>query len=139
MVSQKTTKESGRLREQGRRRRGSPILRWEDCVKRDVKKTGEEGDWEKRTGDRGGWRRIADEAVKKLQASPHLCTPLYFTFICHTLIQYTYFFLKCLRCMISIETTQNILIPHERPSPLIRPILFLVYINDLEEGVTGNI
>ena len=35
----------------------------------DVKKTGEEGDW--KTGDRGGWRRIADEAVKKLQASPH--------------------------------------------------------------------
>ena len=29
-------------------------LRWEDCVKRDVKKTGEEGDWKKKTGDRGG-------------------------------------------------------------------------------------
>ena len=39
------------------------MLRWEDCVKRDVKKTGEEGDWKKKTGDRGGWRRIADEAV----------------------------------------------------------------------------
>ena len=48
-----------------------PRLRWEDCVKRDVKKTGEEGDWKKKTGDRGGWRRIADEAVKKLQAAPH--------------------------------------------------------------------
>ena len=45
------------------------MLRWEDCVKRDVRKTGEEGDWKKKTGDRGGWRRIADEAVKKLQAS----------------------------------------------------------------------
>ena len=38
---------------------------------RDVKKTGEEGDWKKKTGDRGGWRQIADEAVKKLQAAPH--------------------------------------------------------------------
>ena len=47
------------------------MLRWEDCVKRDVKKAGEEGDWKKKTGDRGGWRRLADEAVKKLQASSH--------------------------------------------------------------------
>ena len=43
----------------------------ERCVKRDVKKTGEDGDWKKKTGDRGGWRRIADEALKKLQAAPH--------------------------------------------------------------------
>ena len=35
-----------------------------------MKKTGEEGDWKKKTEDRG-WRRIADEAVKKLQAAPH--------------------------------------------------------------------
>ena len=53
------------------RRRGRPRLRWEDCIKRYVKKTGEEGDWKKKTGDREGWRRIADEAVKKLQAAPH--------------------------------------------------------------------
>ena len=46
-------------------------LRWEDCVKRDVKKAGEEGDWKKKTQDRVGWKRLADEAVKKLQASPH--------------------------------------------------------------------
>ena len=37
-----------------------------------MKKTGEEGDWKKKTGDRGGWRRIADEAVKKLQAAPDI-------------------------------------------------------------------
>ena len=53
-----------------RRRRGRPRLRWEDCVKRDVKKTGEAGDWKKKTRDKGEWRRIADEAVKKLQAAP---------------------------------------------------------------------
>ena len=30
-----------------------------------------EGDWKKKTEDRGGWKRLADEAVKKLQAAPH--------------------------------------------------------------------
>ena len=47
------------------------MLRWEDRVKRDVKKAGEEGDWKKKTQDRVGWRRISDEAVKKLQAARH--------------------------------------------------------------------
>ena len=41
------------------------MLGWEDCVKRDVKKAGEERDWKKKkTGDRGAWKRLADEAVK---------------------------------------------------------------------------
>ena len=64
-------KRAAELREQGRRRRGKPRLRWEDCVKRDVKKAGEEEDWKKKTGDRGGWRRLSDEAMKKLLAAPH--------------------------------------------------------------------
>ena len=71
MADDRLPKRAAELREQGRRRRGRPRLRWEDCVKRDVKKAGEEGDWKKKTEDRVGWRRIADEAVKKLQASPH--------------------------------------------------------------------
>ena len=44
---------------------------WEDCVKRDVRKAGEEEDWKKKTGDRGGWKRLSDEVVKKLRAAPH--------------------------------------------------------------------
>ena len=48
------------------------MLRWEDCVKRDVRKAGEEEDWKKKTRDRGGWKRISDEAVKKLRTAPHL-------------------------------------------------------------------
>ena len=71
MEDDRLQKRAAELREQGRRRRGRPMLRWEDCVKRDVKKTGDEGDWKKKKEDRGGWRRIADEAVTKLQAAPH--------------------------------------------------------------------
>ena len=70
MADERLPKRAAELREQGRRRRGRPRLRWEDWVKTDVKKAGEEGDWKKKTGDREGWRRIADEAVKKLQAAP---------------------------------------------------------------------
>ena len=64
-------KRAAELREQGRRRRGRPRLRWEDCIKRDVRKAGEEEDWKKKTRDRGGWKRLSDEAVKKLRAAPH--------------------------------------------------------------------
>ena len=72
MADDRLPKRAAELREQGRRRRGRPMLRWEDCVKIAVKKTGEEGNWKKKkTRDRGGWRRIADDAVKKLQAAPH--------------------------------------------------------------------
>ena len=67
MADDRLSQISAELREQGRRRRGRPRLRWE----RDVKKTGEEGDWKKKTGDRGGWKRLADKAVKKLQSAPH--------------------------------------------------------------------
>ena len=64
MADERLPKRAAELHEQGRRRRGRPRLRWGDCVKRDVKKTGGERDWKKKSGDRGGWRRIADEAVK---------------------------------------------------------------------------
>ena len=37
------------LREQGRRRRARPSLRWEDCIKTYVRKSGEKEDWQKKT------------------------------------------------------------------------------------------
>ena len=47
-------KRAAELCEQGRSRRGRPRLRWEDCVKRDPRKAGEQEDWKKKTSDRGG-------------------------------------------------------------------------------------
>ena len=67
MADDRLPKRAAELREQGRGRRGRPRLRWEDCVKRDARKSGEEEDWKKKTRYRGGWKRLSDEAVKKLR------------------------------------------------------------------------
>ena len=45
MADDRLPKRAAELREQGRMKRGRPRLRWEDCVKRDVRKAG---------GDEGG-------------------------------------------------------------------------------------
>ena len=71
MADDRRPNREAELRELGSRRRGRPRLTWEDCVKIDVRKTGEEKDWMKTTRDRGGWRRLSDEAVIKLRAAPH--------------------------------------------------------------------
>ena len=71
MADNRLPKRVAELRQQGRRRRGRPMLRWEDCVKRDVRKTGEEEDWNKKKRERGGWKRLSDEAVKTLRAARH--------------------------------------------------------------------
>ena len=71
MADDRLPKTAAELHEEGRRKRGSPRMRWEDCVKRDARKLGEEEDWKKKTRDMGGWKRLSDETVKKLRASPH--------------------------------------------------------------------
>ena len=54
MADDRLPKRAAELREESRRRRGRPRLRWEDCVKRDVRKAEEDEDWKKKTRDRGG-------------------------------------------------------------------------------------
>ena len=71
MADDRLPKRAAELREQGRRRRGRPRLRWMDCAKRDVRKAREEEYWKKKTIDREGRKRLSDEAVKKLRAAPH--------------------------------------------------------------------
>ena len=71
MADDRLPKIAAELCEEGRRKRGRPRLRWEDSVKRDVRKAVEEENWKKKTRDRGGWKRLSDEAVKKLRAARH--------------------------------------------------------------------
>ena len=71
MADDRLPKGAAELREESRRRRGRPMLRWEDCVKRDVRKAGEKEDWNKKKRDRGGWKTLSDEAVMELPAAPH--------------------------------------------------------------------
>ncbi len=52
MADDRLPKRAAELREQGKMRRWRSRLRWEDCVKRDVTKAGEEEDWKKKTIDR---------------------------------------------------------------------------------------
>ena len=54
MADDRLPKRATELREQDRRRRGRPRLRWEDCVKRDVRKAGEEEDWKKKKTEESG-------------------------------------------------------------------------------------
>ena len=77
MADDRLPKRAAELREQGRRRRGRPRLRWEAVLKRDVKKTREEGDWKKKTQYRVGWKRLADEAVKKLLRNNGVHSPFW--------------------------------------------------------------
>ena len=57
MEGVRLTKRSDTLRVEGRMKRGSPKLRWEDCMKRDLAGMG--GEWRMRATDRSGndwWR-----------------------------------------------------------------------------------
>ena len=71
MEDERLLERAAELPDDGRRRRVRPRLRWEDCVKRDVRKAGEEEDWKKDTRARGGCKRLSDEVVKKLLAAHH--------------------------------------------------------------------
>ena len=64
MADDRLPKRAAELREEGKRRRGTPSLRWEDCVKGDVRKAGEEEDKRQR-------RMEKTRSVKKLRATPH--------------------------------------------------------------------
>ena len=58
--TRKTTAKMGGLCEERseKGRGGRPQLRWEDCVKRDLRKAGEEEKWREKANNREQWKLI---------------------------------------------------------------------------------
>ena len=58
-------KRADRVREQSRRKRAIPRLRWADCVRMDICKVGVVGEWRELAEDRGRWKSFVIKAEQK--------------------------------------------------------------------------
>ena len=56
MDASKLAKRAEVEKHQGRRKRGRPQLRWEDCVRRDIRRSGEDERWREGSADRKLWK-----------------------------------------------------------------------------------
>ena len=65
MKDEKLPKRSEKMKQDGCRKRGRPQLRWEDCVKRDLRKAEEEEKWREKANNRDQWKRITKVAVHR--------------------------------------------------------------------------
>ena len=63
MNDDKLPKRAETKRQEGSRKRGRPQLRWEDCVKRDLRKAKEEEKWREKANNRDRWKLITKVAV----------------------------------------------------------------------------
>ena len=63
MKDDKLPKRAQKKKQEGSRKRGKPQLRWEDCVKRDVRKAEEEEKWREKANNRDQWKQIMNVAV----------------------------------------------------------------------------
>ena len=65
MKDERLPKRSATKKQEGCRKRGRPQLRWEDCVKRDLRKAEEEEKWIEKTNNREQWKEITKVAVQR--------------------------------------------------------------------------
>ena len=132
MADDRLSKRAAELREQGRRRWGRPRLRWEDRFMRDVRKTGEEGDWKMKTWDRGGWRRIADaSSFRQIMCDPRP-TSLYWRVVSigcdllqpvRTVMSLIVSTIWCCQCIVFVASRVFVFLPHT----LLLPFSLYIY------------
>ena len=63
MKDDKLPKRAETKKQEGSRKLGRPQLRWEDCVKRDLRKAQEEEKWRENANNRDQWKQITKVAV----------------------------------------------------------------------------
>ena len=72
MKDEKLPKRSETKMHDGCIKRGRPLIRWEDCVRRDLRKAEEEEKWRENANNRDQWKRITKVAVGRSdQDQPH--------------------------------------------------------------------
>ena len=64
MIDGRLPKKSEAKKQEGCRKRGRPQLRWDDCVKRDLRKAEEEEKWREKANNRDQWKQITKVAVQ---------------------------------------------------------------------------
>ena len=63
MKDDKLPKRAETKKQEGSRKSGRQQLRWEDCVKRNLRKAKEEEKWRENANNRGQWKQITKVAV----------------------------------------------------------------------------
>ena len=71
MKDERLSKRSDTRTQEGCGKRGRPHLRWDDCVKRDLRKAEEEEKWREKVNNRDQWKQITNYIeVTSRPASP---------------------------------------------------------------------
>ena len=63
MDASKLAKRAEVEKHKGRRKRGSQQLSWEDCVRRDTRRSGEDKRWRERAADRKLWKETTERVA----------------------------------------------------------------------------
>ena len=63
MKEDKLPKRSEKMKQEGFRKRGRPQLRWDDCVKRDMRKAEGEEKWRENPNNGDQWKQITNLAI----------------------------------------------------------------------------
>ena len=74
MDASKLAKRAEVEKHQGRRKKGRPQLRWEDCMRRDTRRSGEDERWREGAADRKLWKERTERVARQYNNSP---SPLY--------------------------------------------------------------